>query len=65
MRRDDGRASAKVCAAPPIWAAMATQMEMGTGIQYLSGPKEGSFKKEVLDVANQEAVMRFVEIKVS
>lgn len=65
MNRDDGGASAKVCAAPPIWAAMATKEEMGTGKHYLAGPKEGSFKKEVLDVANQEAVMRFVEIKVS
>eukprot|EP00979_Chaetoceros_neogracilis_P011783 scaffold2974_cov288-Chaetoceros_neogracile.AAC.1 len=64
FRRDDGGKSAKDCAGPPIWAAMATKEKLGTGKNYLSGPKEGTFKKEVLDVKNQDIVMEFVASKI-
>jgi NAD(P)-dependent dehydrogenase (short-subunit alcohol dehydrogenase family) len=61
---DDGGKSARKCAQPVVWAASASQEELGTGRSLLSAPKEGKFKAEVANPENQEIVMKYIESKI-
>jgi NAD(P)-dependent dehydrogenase (short-subunit alcohol dehydrogenase family) len=61
MRRDDEGRSAKACAKPCVLAALASADELGTGNSYMSYPKKGTFKKEVID--GQDAVMTYIASK--
>ena len=60
---DDGGKSATKGAEPPVWAALASPDELGTGKAWLMAPKEGKFKPEVADEENQKKVMEFIEAK--
>jgi NAD(P)-dependent dehydrogenase (short-subunit alcohol dehydrogenase family) len=61
MSRDDKGKSAKACAKPCVLAAVASSHELGSGNSYLSYPKKGSFKKEVVN--GQDEVMKYVTSK--
>jgi len=59
--RDDGGSSAKMCAKPCVWGAMASAEELGNGKYYLDG-KVSSTKLPAtqLMVVNQQKVMALV-----
>jgi len=62
--KDDGGKSAKKCAEPVVWAALAESEQLGTGKAFLNAPKEGKFKKEVADTTNQDIVMKYCDSKI-
>lgn len=63
MHRDDKGKSAKQCAAPAVWAALAKAEDLGTGKSYLAAPKEGKFSKDQTSEENQATVMKYLTSK--
>jgi len=62
MSRDDGGASARNCALPCVWGALATAEELGTGNLYLNGikTKNANLTKKQKDESNQNKILELV-----